>query len=77
MHTKKSWGEHPGRNPAHKFGEGRQRWKQKVFDPRVMRDIEITVLGPKIVNRWLPHQSGREKARRRRQIAAGHIHITE
>ena len=65
-HTKETWAKHTGRNPAHKFGEGRPRWKQKVFDQRVDREVEIVVLGPKIVNRWLPHQGAREIARRLR-----------
>lgn len=64
------WINHPGRNPAHRFGEGRPRWKRMVPDPRTGKDVELVFLGPKIVNRWLPHQGKRECARRLARLSA-------
>lgn len=62
------WINHPGRNPRHRFGEGRPRWEEKIPGPGgTVR--KVTMLGPKIVNRWLPHQGKRECARRARRPA--------
>jgi len=77
MHTLKSWSAHPGRNPAHRFGQPRERFQVKVFDPRQMKIVEVTRLGPRNPSRWLPHQGEREQVRRRRQIEAGQIKIHE
>lgn len=63
MHTELSWNRHPGRNPEHRFGKGRDRWKEKM--PLPGRPFnEVIVLGPKNPSRWLPHQSKRERSRR-------------
>lgn len=73
-HTVASWKAHPGRNPAHKFGEGRPRWQQKMPLPDGT-ETTVTMVGPKIVNRWLPHQGRREMARRVRTFARAELPI--
>lgn len=63
------WIAHTGRNPAHRFGKGRDRWKQK-FPKLDGTTTELTFLGPKNPSRWLPHQGKQECARRLRQMEA-------
>lgn len=65
--TPQYWIAHPGRNKAHRFGEGRARWKQKLPDFRTGEVREFVMLGPKNPSRWVPHQGRRECARRLRR----------
>ena len=73
--TPQYWMAHPGRNPAHRFGKGRDRWKVSVpvvppafSSEGVPETREVTMLGPKNPSRWLPHQGERECARRVNRI---------
>lgn len=54
-HSKKSWAAHPGKNPHHRFGQGRDR---EVIAGMVL-------YGPKNPGRWLPHTGAKELSRKR------------
>ncbi len=68
-HTLKTFTKHPHRNPMHRFGQGRERWTEKLLDFRTGQIREFTMLGPKNPTRWLPHQGKREMKRREGRIS--------